>query len=352
MADSSKTEKATAKRLRDERKKGNILQSKDVVIVVSLIGMFCVLRLWFPSMVDSLTSFIGTYFGYINSITDLSEDFIKHLTEGFISSFVRITAPLFLCGILFAAAATVAQTKPVFVWDALKPKFSKLNPIKGFQKLFSIKNLIEVLKGSVKISILFAIIYNFFRGRTTEFIRTLDMGVTASLVYLLRTAFNMVMQIGIAFAVIAVFDIFYQKWEYERNMKMTKHEVKEEYKQLEGDPKIKSKIKSKQMEMAQRRMMQAVPQADVIIKNPTHYAVALKYNIDVDAAPKLIAKGQDELALRIISVGEQNGVHVVENKPLARAIYATTDLGREIQPDFYGVIAEILVQIYKLENKI
>ena len=151
---------------------------------------------------------------------------------------------------------------------------------------------------------------------------------------------------------ISVFDLFYQKWEYERQIRMSKQEIKEEYKQLEGDPKVKGKIKELQRKMAMSIMMQQVPDADVVIRNPTHFAVALKYNPDKDTAPVLVAKGQDELALRIVKVAEENNVFVIENKPLARAIFAATDLNQYLPPDFYGAVAEILVHVYKLNHKL
>ena len=162
---------------------------------------------------------------------------------------------------------------------------------------------------------------------------------------------KLVMKICLAFIAISVFDYFFQWWEFERQIKMSKQELKEEYKQMEGDPQIKGKIKEVQRRMAMSRMMQSVPQADVVIKNPTHFAVALKYDLQNNEAPVLVAKGQDQLALRIIKEAEAHDVFVLENKPLARAIYATTDINREIPSEFYGTIAEILVYVYKIKNK-
>lgn len=188
----------------------------------------------------------------------------------------------------------------------------------------------------------------------TDFIeirKTMDMDLSVSCVYMLNMIYNMVMRIVMVFFVIACLDFMYQKWDFERNMKMTKQEVKEEFKQMEGDPQIKGKIRSIQRQRALSRMMQAVPQADVIIKNPTHFAVALKYDIDKDAAPVVVAKGQDELAKRIIMIGEANGVTVIENKPLARALYASCELNGQIPEEYYGAVAEILVYVFKMNKK-
>lgn len=161
----------------------------------------------------------------------------------------------------------------------------------------------------------------------------------------------MIMKVVLVFTVIAGFDFMYQKWEYEKGIKMTKQEIKEEYKETEGNPEIKGKIKSLQRQAAQKRMMQAVPTADVIVRNPTHFAVALKYDMEKDTAPIVVAKGQDELAFRIIAVGEENGVAIVENRPLARALYAECKLDRQIPAQYYGAVAEILIYVFRANQK-
>ena len=163
---------------------------------------------------------------------------------------------------------------------------------------------------------------------------------------------TLVIQIAVAFAALAFFDYLYQWWDYERQLKMSKQEIKEEYKQTEGDPQVKGKIKQIQRQRAQQRMMQQVPGADVVIRNPTHFAVALRYHEEEDNAPKVLAKGMDELALRIVKVAEENGVHVVENVPLARTLYASVDIDREIPPELYGAVAEVLVYVMKLDKKL
>ncbi len=177
------------------------------------------------------------------------------------------------------------------------------------------------------------------------------MDITVSAVYMLELTMSLIVRISMVFLAIAGLDFLYQWWEYERKLKMTKQEVKEEYKQTEGNPQIKGRIRNIQTQRARARMMQAVPQADVVIRNPTHFAVALKYDLDHDNAPILLAKGQDELALRIVHVAEENNVAVVENKPLARGLYASTQLNQEIPPEYYGAVAEVLVYVYKMNKK-
>ena len=346
-----KTEKATPKKRQDERKKGNVFISKDITALISILGIFFSMKLLFPSMYKTTKAFTFRYIGYAAYKTDLTDSFIKEIAVTSLDAFVRAAIPIILIAMLIGVAITLAQTKLLFSMESLKPKFNRLNPLEGIKKLFSLKSMVEVLKGIIKISIILIVLYNFIKGRFVDFSRTLTMGLMDSSHFMLKSVLDMVFNISIAFTGIAAIDYFYQWWDYERQIKMSKHDLKEEYKQMEGNPQIKGKIKEIQRQRAMSRMMQAVPSADVVIKNPTHYAVALKYDIENDSAPILVAKGQDELALRIIKVAEENNVSVIENKPLARSIFAATDLNREIPAEHYGEIAEILVYIYKLNNK-
>lgn len=347
----TKSEKATPKKRRDERKKGNIFQSKDIITVVSLLGVTYTIKLLFPRIYLTAKEFLVRYITYAGTKEKITSDFVIDITTGFIVAFASIIVPILLMSILTSIVATAAQTKLLFSMESLKPKWSRISLLQGFKRLFSLKSLVEVVKGTIKITILFVILFNYFESRILDFSKTISMSIMAATGFILSSCVGLIFNISIAFVAISVLDYFYQWWDYERQLKMSKQDIKEEYKQTEGNPQIKGKIKELQRKMAMSRMMQEVPGADVVIKNPTHFAVALRYNSDRDAAPVLVAKGQDEMALRIIKVAEMNGVYVVENKPLARAIYATTDLKREIPAEFYGTIAEILVTVYRLKNK-
>lgn len=217
--------------------------------------------------------------------------------------------------------------------------------------MFSLKNVVEVLKNLLKIVLLLALLWNILKKDIVAIARMIDMSPMNSAVHMLEISFNLVLKVCMAFAVVAFFDFLYQRWEYEKNLKMTKQEVKDEFKQTEGNPEIKGRIRKIQRQMATSRMMQKVPEADVIIRNPTHVAVALKYDPDHHGAPVVLAKGQDELALRIVKVGEQNGVFITENRPLARALYASCQIDEEIPAEYYGAVAEILVYIYKAGHR-
>ena len=347
-----KTEKATHKKRQDERKKGNIFLGKDVITLISLLGMFSILKLVFSNIYGDVKIYTLSYINMMSDMVDINNETFFNLAQNFMIIFFKISGILFLSSIILTIVPTVFQTKLLFAAENFKPKFSRLSPLQGIKRLFSLKSIVELLKGIIKISILFVIIYNYIEKQVINFPDLLYMDIVQSISYILDAILGMVYIVCIAFAAISVFDYFYQWWDYERQLRMSKQDIKEEYKQLEGDPKVKGKIKENQRKMAMSRMMQAVPSADVVIKNPTHFAVALKYDADNNNAPVVVAKGQDELALRIIHVAEQNNVYVVENKPLARAIYASSDIGMEIPADYYGAIAEILVYVYKMKNKL
>lgn len=351
MDNGSKTEKATPKKRRDERKKGNIFSSKDITTVLSLAFVFFTLKAMFPMIFKRIAECIHIYINRIAEINILSVTTSHEILMDSMVTIAMIMIPIFSVSILAAVIGTGAQTRFLFSKDSLKPKFNRLNPLEGIKRIFSLKSFIEVLKGLIKIVIIGYILYLFFKGRTGDISKTLFLGIEASISYVLSSAMNMVYMVCIVFVFIAGFDFLYQRWDYERQIRMTKQEVKEEYKQMEGDPQVKGKIKELQRKMAMSRMMQAVPEADVIIRNPTHYAVALKYDIEKDAAPYVVAKGQDELALRIVQVAEEAGVYVMENKELTRAIYAVASLNGEIPLEYYGAVAEILALVYRIRGK-
>ena len=261
-----KTEKATPKRRRDERRKGNVFVSKDVVTIVTLIGGLCMLKMTILSSYTSLKQFLFKYFGYMETMAELPAQRVIEMVLDAVVVAVKIVAPLMAFTMLLSIAATVYQTKPLFVTEPLKPKFSKLNPITGMKKFFSLKSLVDVLKGIVKILILLYILFDFIRDEFLQLPRLLSVDLLTASGYMLQSAFSMAMKICAAFVAVSVLDYYYQRWEHERQMKMSKQEIKEEYKQMEGDPKIKGKIKQMQRQRAMARMMQQVPDADVVIE--------------------------------------------------------------------------------------
>lgn len=350
MADSGeRTEKATAKKRRDERKKGHVLTSKDITTVVSIFVVFSVIRLLFPFIYEQISLYIQKSFNWAGALEILSRSSLTVVLKDTMILLAVTAVPFLLVSIAVTVVTTGYQTKWLFTTQALKVKFSRMNPLSGLKKIVSLKSLVELAKSSIKLAVVIAIAYNFISDRIGVVLTTPSMDLLQSSTYVLESIIGLVFNIGLIFIFIAALDYLYQKWDFERGMKMTKQEVKEEYKQMEGDPKIKSKIRQTQREMAMSRMMQAVPTADVIIRNPTHFAVALRYDIDKDNAPIVVAKGQDEVALRIIRIGEEHGVYITEDKPLARALYAGVELNREIPYEFYAAIAEVLAVLYRMK---
>lgn len=318
-----------------------------------LLGAFGLLKLTASGAVEEVQHFMNTCFGFIaDSPTGGVSGNVSKVATEFLWACVKVAGPIMAAVVIIAVGVTFFQTKLLVSGELLKPKFSRINPLQGIKKLFSLRSIIEALKGILKISVLLYLVYQFLAGVIPVFSKYLYTDLTAACSHLVDLFFQMAMQIGIAYVVLAGADIFYQWWDYERQIKMSKQEIKEEFKQTEGDPQIKSKIKEMQRKLAQSRMMQQVPQADVVIRNPTHFAVALRYRPEKDAAPVVLAKGQDEMALRIVRVAEQHQVKIVENIPLARALYAATEVNQVIPPEFYNAVAEVLVYLYRMDAKL
>lgn len=352
MAGESKTEKATPKKRRDERKKGNVLMSKDAVAVATLIGSLFMVQIMGGVILGRMRGIFHLIFYYMaDGSPGMLAGVMGELFKTAALAFVTMVGPFLAVTAVLAIGVTFFQTRMLVTTEPLRPKLSRLNPLQGFKRLFSLRSIIEALKGILKITILLFLIYNYFSHVALSFTRFLGMSLWQSCSLLFQDIITLVIQIAIAFAVLAFFDYLYQWWDYERQLKMSKQEVKEEYKQMEGDPQVKGKIKQIQRQRAQQRMMQQVPQADVVIRNPTHFAVALRYHEQEDSAPVVLAKGVDELALRIVKVAEEHSVSVVENVPLARALYASVDLNQQIPPELYGPVAEVLVYVLKLDQQ-
>ena len=347
-----KTEKATPKRRSDERKKGNVMMSRDVVAVATLLGSLVMLRAMSGVVMRRAEDILYTCFDYIGrSYAGFLPTIGRELVFKCLTTIAVVAGPFLLVTLILSVVATFAQTRMLVTTEPLKPKLSKLNPLSGFKRLFSLHSVVELIKNLIKISILLYLIYDYFTTVVVSFGRFLDMELNQAAEILFEDIFQLVLRVVVAFTAVAFFDYLYQRWEYERKLRMSKQEIKEEYKQMEGDPKVKGKIKEIQRQRARERMMQQVPGADVVIRNPTHVSIALRYKPEKDNAPVVVAKGLDELALRIVKVAEENHVAVVENVQLARSLYAAIDLGREITPDFYGPVAEILVYVLKMDQE-
>ena len=351
MAADSKTEKATPKKRRDERKEGNVFKSTDVANIVFVFAAFYSLKKLFPSILKTVSEFLERYLELAGSISDLNLNNVGGYGREFAAAAAKTMLPFAFICVAVGVIIHGVQTRFLFTPKNFYPKFNRVSPIRGLKNLFSLKNVVELVKNILKVIVLVAILYNLLKADAETVMRTMDMSVSASAAYMFDMMMTMITRVSMVFAVIALFDYMFQRWDYERKIRMSKQELKEEFKQTEGNPEIKGRIRDLQKQRARTRMMQAVPGADVIIRNPTHFAVALSYDMDMNNAPIVVAKGQDELALRIVRIGEEHNVAVIEDRPLARGLYATAEINREIPMEYYGAVAEVLVFVYKLNKK-
>ncbi len=352
-----KTEKATAHKRSEMRKEGNVMQSKDVVTAASVLVLLFVLRITAQLMYRMITGDMSYWINIAGHGMDDNGTKIEgmeiaaKLTIEIGKTVLLSAGPLLAVSMLIPIIATGIQTRFIFCTKSFQFKFEKLNPINGIKRMFSLSGLFELAKSIIKLVILVAIVYSEIKGRIGEIARLLQYDVGTGLIYIADTIFSICMKLAMVFIAVAAIDYLYQKYKWEKDAMMTKQEVKEEYKMMEGDPQIKGKRRQKQQQMAMARMMQAVPEADVIIRNPTHFAVAIKYDENKDRAPIVLAKGADKVAFRIIDKAEEHNIQIVENVPLARGLYKSVDIGREIPYEFYHAVAEVLAFVYGLNGK-
>lgn len=345
-----RTERATPKRRQEEREKGNIFQSNEIVIIASLVIIFYTLRALSPYILRALRESAREIILLTGELEVLMISDIRTLFIRICILYATSVFPLLIIGGLVAVVFTMAQTRLLVTTKTIGFKMNRLNPLQGFRRMFSVRSLVEITKSLLKIAILSYIIYSSLFEKILLLPRLMDMSIESALSYAGELIMSLVTTSAAIFAVIAALDYLYQWWDYERNIRMTKQEIKEEYKETEGDPLIKSRIKERQRAISQMRMMQNVPKADVVIRNPTHYAVALKYDPEKNNAPILLAKGADKLALRIVREAEKHDIVITENKILARALYEAVDVDQEIPAEFYQAVAEVLVFVYNLRK--
>ncbi len=350
-----KTEEATSKKLQDARKEGQVAKSKEVSNAFTLLAFFLLLKITIGNIGNSLGDLFGHFYNRIPDLIVGTGDQVpfqnlEYLIKAGMTRLLLILLPIFLIGFSVAFISNVVQVGWSPTGKPLQPKLSKINPMKGFKRIFSSQSLAELIKSIMKVGLIAIVAYNYLKGKLGSFFILLDMPVTQAVGLIGELVINLGLMISILYMLIAATDFIYQKRKFKNDMKMTKQEVKDEYKDQEGDPQIKGKQRQRMQEASRRRMMQALPQADVVITNPTHYAVAIKYDADIAPAPVLLAKGSDYLAVKIKETAKEYGIEIVENKPLARMIYANVEVGAQIPPELYQAVAEILAYVYHLQG--
>ena len=350
MAGEEKTEAATPRKLQNLRDEGKVTKSVEVASAAGILGGVLTLYSfgglsWSQLQVmltDNLVQF---------SRPDLTDTDLMNLALTLGLAFFTIMAPLLVAMPLLGVIANVAQSGLLLSGKSLMPDPNRINPLSAFKRLFSLQIVVDLVKATVKLGIVGWLLYRTYVDSFPIFLSLTGADLAGSLGLFVDTAFSMAMTVGGAFLVLAAADFGYQRWDFLRNARMTKQEIKEEYKQSEGSPEIRAAIRRRQRRMAMSRMMQNVPTADVVVTNPTHFAVALRYRGDEMGAPKVIAKGQDLIAQRIKQIAREHNVPVVENKPLARALYATCEVDQEISYDLFQGVAQILAYIYSLKRR-
>ncbi|MFV0464734.1 MAG: flagellar biosynthesis protein FlhB [Lachnospiraceae bacterium] len=351
-----KTEPATSKKLEDARKDGKVVKSKELTAAFDLVVLFLVLKIFIPYL---YTGFLEIFDFTYSRIPEFLNIYTKNISaQSFQGLLFKLTEdamlmllPIFGIGFLVTFVVSLIQVGWRITGKPLKPDLTKFNPISGFKRILSKDSIFELLKSFLKIGLIAFLAYRAIVQNADVIFVLYDIPLMQAMILCGSIILNTGLQIALTYLIIGIADWIYQKYKFTNDMKMTKQEVKDEMKNTEGNPEIKGRQRQRMREASQRRMMQDVPKADVIITNPTHLAVAIRYDSEVAKAPIVVAKGEDSLALKIREVAKEAKVEIVENKPLARMLYTSVDVGKEIPQDLYQAVAEVLAMVYNLNNK-
>ncbi len=349
-AGQERTEKATGKKRQEARKKGQVAQSREissVMILLTALGVFYFAGSWIFWNLSGIISGVFQNIGSLRfaGITDASAFSIEYFSQ-----FMLVLLPIFMPLAVVGFVANVMQVGFLISSEAIALKPSKLNPISGMKRFVSLKSMVELGKSIIKVLFIAGIAYLLVKSEIQEFPMLIHREVGQILVFIARVSLKVCFFVCVALIVLAIVDYIYQRWQYEQDLKMTKQEVKDEQKQTYGDPKVKARIRGVQMEMARRRMMEAVPEADVVITNPTRLAIALKFDAREMIAPRVLAKGAGHIAGRIREIAREHQIPVVEEKPLAQALYKMVEIGDYIPAELYRAVAEVLAYVYRLKG--
>ena len=344
-----KTEQPTPKKRQELKEKGEVAKSKELPSMAVLLAALISLSLFGSFMYNHIQIIMKGAFS-LTAVHNFNISEFSNYAQNIIGRFIILLSPLFAAIFITAILSNIMQVGFILSGESITPKLSKIDPIKGFGRLFSKQAFMEFIKSLLKLIIVGGIAYLTVKDEMKNVALLGDMELNSIFVYILKIFFKIFIRCSLAMIILVIIDYAFQRWEFENRIKMTKQEVKDDFKKSEGDPLIKSRIKSIQMEMARKRMMQDVPKADVIITNPTHLAVALQYDSSTMNAPKLIAKGSRKIAEKIKGIASEHGIPIMENKELARNLYSLVEIGQEIPPALYQTVAELLAYIYRLKS--
>ena len=351
-----KTEEPTAKKLSDARNEGQVAKGKDLTSAVMLLVLFMVLRFTVGNMGEGFIECFNKNYTQIGDLfTSTHGEYNMQYTIALIQSaaldMLKLLIPFFGVGFIIAIVIELEQVKWKPTSKPLQPKLSKFNPINGIKRMFSVRTLVSLIKQIVILVVIFIVVYNKLKSRMSDIYMLYDIPLISAIMLLGDIIFDIGTVICVIYTIIGIADYVFEKRKFRKDMMMTKQEVKDEWKNTEGNPEVKNKIRQKMSEASRLRMMQAVPEADVVITNPTHFAVALKYEQNKGKAPVVVAKGEDYLAAKIKEAARENNIEIVENKPLARMLYYNVELDEEIPPELYQAVAEVLAFVYNIKNK-
>jgi flagellar biosynthetic protein FlhB len=347
MPAQERTESATPRRREEVRRRGQTARSAEVGSVAALLAGFLFLRYWGANVVTSLIDVMRGGFQNLSQ-PELTVGQVAAATQSFTLLLVMMVGPIFLLMMCIGVAANLLQVGFLLTLRPLQPDFSRLDPLEGCKRLLSRRSLVELGKAIAKLAIVGLVVYFVFKGRIESVLALPLASWPGAVLLVVPLAFDAAIWSAVVLLVLAAVDYGYQRFAFEQQIKMSREEVKEELKQTEGNPVIRQRVRQLQRAVAQRRMMQAVPKADVVITNPTHYAVALQYDAKSMRAPRVVAKGQDLVAQQIKRIAQEHGVPMMENKPLAQALYKLCEIGQEIPAEMYSAVAELLAFVYRL----
>ena len=348
---SERTEQATPKRREEARKKGQVVKSREVPSVMILMAGVSILFLLGASVYQQLSVLMGQLLKRVGTFS-IDPANIQALSVELIWAIFLVLSPVLAVVLIISILSHMVQSGVVFSVETLKPDFSKISILKGFRRLFSKQSLVELPKSLLKIFIIGGVAWFILKKEWSHIVLLTGQEPGSIFQYIGNTSWNLFLKTSLVMMLLAVLDYLFQRWSHEKGLRMTKQEIKEEFKMTEGDPLVNSRIRSIQHQLARRRMMAEVPKADVIITNPTHLAVALSYRSKEMEAPKVVAKGAGWIAEKMIEIGRNHQIPLVENKPLAQILYKTVDLWQTIPSALYQVVADILAYVYRLKNKV
>ena len=345
-----KTEEPTPHRLREARKRGQVMKSMEMNAAVSMLGMTLLFVIFWRHFMTGLTDMLGHYLSIIPGFV-IDEASFYHLSRFTLEQYLFLAAPFLLTALVLGVISNVLQVGFLVSSEVMKPQANRINPVEGFKRVFSRRALFEMVKSILKVTIIGAVSYTYLRSQLTEMLLLLgqEAGVVASVMG--QVLMGLAFRVAAVFFFLALLDFIYQRYEFKQKMRMTRKEVKDEHKQLEGDPQLRARLREKQKAIVQQRSLEKVPEATVVITNPTELAVALRYDEREDHAPMVIAKGAAVLAERIRDIAAENNIPVIQNPPVAQVLYEQAEPGEEIPVELYQVVAEILAMVYRLQEK-